>query len=72
LVVWVRVEIKYLDNVVATSAVVNSGYEADEPEIHIPIGLARRLGISLESLTSEKYRTVGSDVKCLYAAICPC
>jgi len=41
---------------------VNSGYESDVPEIHIPLLLARRLGFSLEHLRAEHYRVVGSEV----------
>jgi len=38
MVVRVPLEIKYLGNSLATSALVYSGYEADEPEIHLPLG----------------------------------
>ena len=39
--VRVRVKIRCGGNNVITSALVNSGYEADEPEIHIPLALAK-------------------------------
>ena len=39
--VRVRVIIRYQGNSVSTTALVSSGYESEEPEIHIP--LARRL-----------------------------
>jgi len=48
LVVRVPVEISFEGNVVRTSAIPNTGYESDEPEIHIPIALARRLGVRVE------------------------
>jgi hypothetical protein len=44
-VVGVKVEVKRGDRVVATAAVANSGYEAEEPELHLPLALARSLGI---------------------------
>ncbi len=46
---------------IETSAFVNSGYEVVEPEIHIPIPLARRLGLSLERVRAERYRVIGSE-----------
>jgi len=60
----VRVQLKIrLNNVeIKTSGLANSGYESDEPEIHIPLALARKLGFGMEKMTSQKYRVVGSDV----------
>ncbi len=60
--VRVRVGIKYRDRYVVTAALLNSGYETSEPEIHIPLALARRLGFSLEGLRSERYSVVGTEV----------
>ncbi len=60
--VRISVEIKHGDNVVVTSALVNSGYESEEPELHIPLALARILGFKLENLRSERYKVVGSEV----------
>jgi hypothetical protein len=62
MVVRVPVEVKYLDRSQATSALVNSGYEVDEPEIHLPLGFIQRLGIEHEAARSEKYRVVGAEV----------
>ena len=62
LVVRVNIEIKYGDRLVRTSAIVNSGYEAEEPEIHIPIKLAEELRIDLRGLSSDRYRVVGAEV----------
>ena len=46
----VRVKLKIkLNNIeVQTSGLVNSGYESDEPEIHIPLALAKKFGFSME------------------------
>jgi len=62
MVVRVPLEIKYLGNSLATSALVNSGYEADEPEIHLPLGFIERLGMKHEEARSEKYKVVGAEV----------
>ncbi len=60
--VRVRVRICYRDRCIETSALANTGFETTEPEIHIPVGLARRLGFPLERLKSERYLVVGSEV----------
>jgi len=60
--VRVRLKIRHKDAEVETSGLVNSGYESEEPEIHIPLALAKKLGFQLENLTSQRYRVVGSDV----------
>ena len=60
--VRVPVEIKYGDERKSTSALVNSGYESDEPEIHIPLTLAKLLGFELEGLKGERYKVVGAEV----------
>ncbi|MHA1710357.1 MAG: hypothetical protein ACTSXJ_11115 [Candidatus Baldrarchaeia archaeon] len=60
--VRVRIEIKHGNVVMGTVALVNSGYETPEPEVHIPLALARRLGLIRESLRSTQYRVVGSEV----------
>jgi hypothetical protein len=43
----VRVRLRILrgDNVVETVALVNSGYEADSPQLMIPVHLAKVLGL---------------------------
>jgi hypothetical protein len=58
LVVRVPVEISFEGNVVRTSAILNTGYESDEPEIHIPIALAGRLGVRVEGVRSERYKVL--------------
>ena len=65
MVVRVPVEILFEGNVVRTSAIPNTGNESDEPEIHIPIALARRLGVRVEGVRSERYRVVGWEVGAL-------
>lgn len=57
----VRIKIQYRGSSVSTVALVNSGYETEVPEIHVPITLARKLGFSLEHLKAERYRVVGSE-----------
>ncbi|MHA1593943.1 MAG: hypothetical protein ACTSXX_04285 [Candidatus Baldrarchaeia archaeon] len=59
MVVRVKVRIKHEDKVVESSAVANSGYETDEPEIHVPLACAKELGFKLTGLRGESYRVVG-------------
>ena len=71
--VRVRVKIRYGENYVVTSALVNSGYEADEPEIHIPLALAKKLTLPLENIESERYSVVGTVVSAYilgYVEVC--
>ncbi len=60
--VRVLVEVKRGGEVTATPALINSGYEAYEPEIHVPLALAKKLGFKLEELRGEKYKVVGTEV----------
>jgi len=60
--VRVKIQLKRGDREEVTSALVNSGYEADKPEIHIPLALARKLGFKLEELRGEIYKVVGAEV----------
>jgi hypothetical protein len=60
-VVRVRVEVKPGDRAVEAAAVANSGYEAEAPELHLPLALARRLDVSLHALPGESYRVVGGS-----------
>ncbi len=46
MVVRVKLAIKYMDKTLVTSALVNSGYEAERPEILLPLNLVRELGIT--------------------------
>jgi hypothetical protein len=59
--VRVRVRIRYGDREATTAALVNTGYEGFKPEIHIPLALAKRLGLSLENAKSERYAVVSSE-----------
>ena len=61
MVVRVKVEVRYGDKTVETAAVANSGYETETPELHLPLALARRLGIPLHVLPSESYKVVGGS-----------
>ena len=38
MVVRVRVLVRRVDREGETSALANSGYESDEPEVHVPLG----------------------------------
>ncbi len=60
--VRVLVEVKRGGEAAETPALINSGYEAYEPEIHIPLALARKLGFKLEGLRGEKYKVVSTEV----------
>ena len=60
------VVIRYRGNSVITVALVNSGYESDIPEIHLPLSLARELGLPLERLRAERYRVVGFGLHCYF------
>ncbi len=56
----VKVEIRSGERSVATSALVNAGYEAEEAEICLPKALAERLGLSERG--QRKYLRVGGEV----------
>ena len=43
--VRVRIRIRYGDREATTTALVNTGYEGFKSEIHIPLALAKRLGL---------------------------
>jgi len=57
----VRVEVRASGRPVITSALLGSGYEAEEPEVLLPPSLAEEL--HLAPLSSEDYRTVGARVR---------
>jgi hypothetical protein len=63
--VRVRVRVRHGNREVATPALVNTGFEGPEPEIHLPLPLARRLGLSLEGARSERYAVVGGEATAL-------
>jgi len=58
----VRIRLRSGDREVCSSALVNTGYEGVRPEVHVPLALARRLGLSLEDVRGEKYAVVGGEV----------
>ena len=60
--VRVKIHIRRNNREETTSALVNSGYESDRPEIHIPLALAKKLGFRLEELRGETYKVVGAEV----------
>ena len=62
MVVRVPVELKSDEMILRTVALANSGYEAEEPEVHVPISLAKKLGFKLESIRGERYGVVGAEV----------
>ncbi len=62
MVVRVPVELKSDEMIVKTVALANSGYEAEEPEVHVPIALAKKLGFKLEGIRGERYGVVGAEV----------
>jgi len=41
----VRVRIRHGNSIVETSALVNSGFESDAPDIVVPVEVAKRLGL---------------------------
>jgi hypothetical protein len=59
--VRVRLRIRYGDREATTTALVKTGYEGFKPEIHIPLALAKRLGLLLENAKSERYAVVGGE-----------
>lgn len=63
MVVRVKVELKRGNNVVRTSAIVNSGFESSIPEVHIPKKLAKLLGFDLDKCQVDEYSAVGTRVK---------
>jgi len=58
--VRVRVEVEYGERRVTTTALLNTGYESDVPEILIPLSVAEQLGVWPKlprDATAETYRT---------------
>mgnify|MGYP000701642243 CR=1 FL=1 len=45
MVVRVKLKIKSKKGEVITKALINSGYESEEPEILVPVNIARNLGL---------------------------
>jgi hypothetical protein len=74
--VRIKIRIKRLDSrheTVDTVALVNAGYETDEPEIILPMPVAERLRLipNLPNNTKiEEYGTLGGKVRCLWVPKC--
>mgnify|MGYP000341891567 CR=1 FL=1 len=65
MVVRLRVRIRSSSGELITSALANSGYEAEEPEVVLPVSVAERLGLypSLPGGTEvEEYVGVGGSI----------
>ena len=62
MVVRVLVELRREEKTIGSPAILNTGYEAGEPEVHVPLSLSRLLGFDLRELRVERYRVVGSEV----------
>ena len=61
----IRVKIRILTGgkSAITSALVNSGFESEEPDLCVPLGLAKLLGLwPPEELYSEEAATAGGEV----------
>lgn len=71
--VRIKVEIVRGKNKVKTNALVNSGYETEEPELLIPVNLAKRLKIYpklLPNTTIEIYSTAGENTQMYFTPKC--
>lgn len=70
----IRIEsLKGKKEIIETIALVNTGYESEEPEIIIPIKLAEKLGIwpkLPENSRIEEYGTVGGIIKLYWIPYC--
>lgn len=63
----VRVRIKCGSRVVETSALVNSGFETDAPDIIVPLELAKKLGLwPPRELSYTVLETGGGEVSAVY------
>ena len=65
MVVRVRIRIERSERVVETSALANSGYEAETPQLLIPIRLAEALGLwpPTGGLEETVYETAGGPLR---------
>ncbi len=65
MVVRVRIRIERSGKVVETSALANSSYEAETPQLLIPIRLAETLGLwpPTKELTETVYETAGAPLR---------
>ncbi len=65
LVVRVRLKIKCGDKYLEVSALVNSSYEADTPQLLVPIGIAKELGLWPPPPTTQEeiFETAGGPLR---------
>ena len=62
----VRVRLRRGDRAVVTSALLNSGFESDSPDIAIPVNLAKTLGLwPIREATVTVVETGGGEVESL-------
>jgi len=59
LAVRVRLRIKGTSREVVTSTLINSGFEAEEPQLVIPLSLAKALGLTSAEASIEDFSTAG-------------
>jgi len=59
LAVRVRLRIKGKSGEIETSALVNSGFEAEEPQLIIPLSLAERLNLASLEVDIEDFNVAG-------------
>ena len=57
--VRVRLRIKGKNGEIVTSALVNSGFEAEEPQLIIPLSLAERLNLASSEVDIEDFNVAG-------------
>mgnify|MGYP001101273899 CR=1 FL=1 len=57
--VRVRLRIKSRSREVVTSTLINSGFEAEEPQLVVPLSLAEALGLTSAEASIEDFRTAG-------------
>jgi len=61
LAVRVKLRIKGKSRELVTSTLINSGFEAEEPQLIIPLRLAEALGISTVEASIEDFSTAGGS-----------
>jgi len=58
-VVRVKLKIKGKNEEITTSTLINSGFEAEEPQLIIPLKLAEVLGLTGDETSIENFETAG-------------
>lgn len=59
MVVRVKLKIKGKNEEITTSTLINSGFEAEEPQLIIPLKLAEVLGLTGDETSIENFETAG-------------